>query len=57
MADDREFDRVERIEALIAAARVERASAVRRLLQGLFWRRTDAPGWHPAAELAVGDCR
>jgi hypothetical protein len=57
MADERSADHIDRIEALMAAARVERARALRRLLQSLFRRRADAPAWHPAAKPAVSDCR
>jgi hypothetical protein len=57
MTHDPDANRGKQIEALMAAARVERAREIRRLLQSLFRRRTDAPGWHPAGKPAVSDCR
>jgi hypothetical protein len=56
MADNRSIDRGEQIESLMAAAREERAHAIRGFLQSLFQRRRDVTKWHPAAKPAVNEC-
>jgi hypothetical protein len=57
MADDQAGDRRKQIEALLAAARAERARTLGRFLQGLLGRRNTTEAWPPSGKPAVADCR
>ncbi len=57
MTDDPDTGRHERIQALHAAARLERAQILRRLLQSLLCPRGTAQTWPAPGRPALGEGR
>jgi hypothetical protein len=55
--DDRSAERAAHIDALMAAARIERARTLQRLLRRLLRRRGEVEVWRAPVEPALSDCR